>query len=251
MNFAHYSTFSLAELLAIADIEERAEIAKSVGVNAGTHANLANEISKLGGNGVANFLRRTGVGYAEILRDLATTAKLIEVVKAYDSYHIGLNVSEWDDMQIVARRQVRSGDAERIASGYTDLAEKAVASHLLEGVYKGLSPDDRRKLDESVAAQARAKGIKTLGGSAATLAALNAGGFATYMAMSSILHFVTMGTLTFSTYTAASSVLAVVIGPAGWVALGSLWAYKAASPDEKKLCAVVIQIAVLRAKYNL
>lgn len=251
MGFAHYSTQALASLLSQASDKERAEIARSVGAATQEEDKLAAEISRTGGNGLANAARGHGVGYAEILRDLAETVGLPEQVSAYGGYHIGLSIEEWDTMGTVFRRQVGESDARRFVCEYVRQAEAAVATRLFESLYKGLSEEERIKFNEAVSAQARAKELKTLGGGAATLVALNAGGFATFTAMSSILHLLTAGTLTFSGYTAASSLLATLLGPAGWTALGTLAVYKAASPNKRRLCGAVVQIAVLRAKYEM
>lgn len=251
IKIVHYSTLALAGLFTLANEAERSELAKSLG-----HANsdpemLAYGVSYAGGNGLANATRGHGVGYTEILRDLAVEYKLPLVVETYDkNYFYGLNISEWDSIAIVTRRQVSADDAHNLTLAFSRKVEKEIATRLFETIYAGLDTKQRAELDKAVSAAAQKSGLKVVGGGAATLVFLNMGGFATYTAMASILHFMSLGTLAFAGYSTVSSILAVALGPVGWAALGSVAAYKLASPSKQKMCAAVVQIAMLRAKYG-
>jgi hypothetical protein len=82
---------------------------------------------------------------------------------------------------------------------------------------------------------AKANGLSNVGKGAALLALGNLGGFATYTVMSTVLSAVSLGTLSFGTYALASSVLSVLLGPVGWLALGAYAAQKLGSPDEVRV----------------
>lgn len=251
IKIAHYSTLALTRLFSLANDTERAELAKSLGLINQQPEELAFGVSIAGGNGLANATRGHGVGYTEILRDLAVACKVPVVADTYDTnYFFGLNISEWDSVSTVMRRQVSAADAHRLALAFSQKAEKEIATRLFETMYEGLDTKQRSELDREMSAAAQKNGFKIVGGGATTLVLLNMGGFATYTAMASILHFLSLGTLAFAGYTTVSSLLAVVLGPVGWAALGSLAVHKLASPSKQKLCAAVVQIAMLRAKYE-
>ena len=60
------------------------------------------------------------------------------------------------------------------------------------------------------------------------------GGFATNTLMSTVMSAVSMGTLGFGAYTAASSILSVVMGPVGIVGSGAEALYQVARRNARK-----------------
>jgi hypothetical protein len=77
------------------------------------------------------------------------------------------------------------------------------------------------------------------------LALGNAGGFATYTLMSTVLSTVSLGTLSFGAYTFASSALSVVLGPIGWVGLGLYGIHKLGAPDKAQVVRLAATCAVI------
>lgn len=75
----------------------------------------------------------------------------------------------------------------------------------------------------------------------------NLGGFATYTLVSTVLGTLSFGMLGFGAYTFASSLLSVVLGPAGWLSLAAYGIFKLGSADAGKtvrlaaICAMTSQ----------
>ena len=78
----------------------------------------------------------------------------------------------------------------------------------------------------------------------------NLGGFATYTLMSSVLSTISLGTLGFGAYTAVSSALSVILGPVGWVALGTAGVYALGKPELKKTIPLVAMIGMVRQRIS-
>ena len=106
------------------------------------------------------------------------------------------------------------------------------------------------KVDRQIAELARTdegKGLAGLSTSAALLVVGNLGGFATFTLMSSVLSVLSLGTLGFGAYTAASSLLSMVLGPVGWTILGLYGVVKLGGPSDGQVvrlaagCALVSQ----------
>ena len=74
------------------------------------------------------------------------------------------------------------------------------------------------------------------------------GGFATNTLLSTVMSAVSMGTLGFGAYTAASSILSVVLGPVGIVGVGAVALYQVASPNARKSLQAIATIAMVRQR---
>lgn len=86
------------------------------------------------------------------------------------------------------------------------------------------------------------------------LGAAQLSGFGVYLASTTALGFVTNAigvSLPFAVYTGMTSTIAVVIGPAGWLAAGLWGTWKLLQPEWKKLIPVVLYIASARARHGL
>ena len=87
-----------------------------------------------------------------------------------------------------------------------------------------------------------------LTGGAGLIALGNIGGFATYTFLTTSLSTISMGTLGFSAYTAATSLLSVMFGPIGWASLGAIAVLTLGSPNTKKLIPIVATIGAIRQR---
>ena len=74
--------------------------------------------------------------------------------------------------------------------------------------------------------------------------------FAPYMLMSSVLHAISFGTLSFGAYTAASSLLHVLLGPVGWAALGAAVVHKASKGNLKKTIPFALAVGAVRQRVS-
>ena len=204
-----------------------------------TPPKLAAAISGAGGHSIANVLRGgQGVSYCEVLHDVANSVGVPNVEPLDAITTAGVTVNEMD-------RRMSGGVAVEVAhnwrhrlDGYISRCERAVLDRVLADSYKRLSTEQRSEIDRRVSEIANTlpdRGIANLAGPAAFIAVANAGGFATYMLMSSVISVATLGAASFGAYTAASSILHVVIGPAGWAALGVAAAYRLGAPQPAAL----------------
>lgn len=130
--------------------------------------------------------------------------------------------------------------------------EERILNEVLKQSYENLSDDEKSEFDKTVrvVASEHGKSAKGLAGTAGLMVAANAGGFSTYMLMSSLLSTISFGTLGFGAYTAASSILSTLIGPVGWAGLGIYAAYKFFSPNYKELIPGVTTMAFIRQRVN-
>ena len=83
-------------------------------------------------------------------------------------------------------------------------------------------------------------------GTAGLMVLANLGGFATYTFLTSMMSTLSLGTLGFGAYTAATSFLSVVIGPVGWAGLGLWTIFTLGKPDMNKLILLVATIGAIR-----
>jgi uncharacterized protein YaaW (UPF0174 family) len=128
--------------------------------------------------------------------------------------------------------------------------EKKILNNFLQLGYKQMSDAEKSKFDREVKDIATEFGHSKKGvvGAAGLMTIANLGGFSTYMLMSSFHSSVSLGTLGFGAYTAASSMLSTIIGPVGWAALGLYAIYKFSKPNYKKLIPGVILVALIRQR---
>ena len=131
--------------------------------------------------------------------------------------------------------------------------EEIVRKAFSEAVGK-LEERRRRMLERELAAYAERKCGQQgwrLSLTASSLAAAKMGGFSTYMLASSLLASFSSAlglSLSFGVYTGLSSALSVVLGPAGWAALGAYAAHRLLSPDEKSNFMAVLVLASIRGR---
>ena len=74
----------------------------------------------------------------------------------------------------------------------------------------------------------------------------NLGGFGTYVAMSSLLSVLSAGLLPFGAYTAASTAMAIVLGPIGWTTLAAVVIKKLGEPDRNRVTMMAAMLAMAR-----
>jgi uncharacterized protein YaaW (UPF0174 family) len=249
-----YSTNKLNECLRSASSEELMSLTKVLEASATRPmgaSNLAAEILRAGGNSIANFMRGGGISYAEFLDDVSSTLKL-GTTPYRKITSTGLQVVEMDKRQ--ANNQIDSSTRkswEGPLDSFLREKENAILATVAQQAYSGLTPEQKRQVDEQVrrlAASQPGKDLKGLTGGAAMFALANMGGFATYTMMSTVISTLTLGTAGFGAYTTASSLLSVLIGPLGWASLGLATLYKLASPSQQKVVQLAIGVSMIRAR---
>jgi uncharacterized protein YaaW (UPF0174 family) len=202
------------------------------------------------GSHVAGLLFRSGkgVGYPEILQDLSQKLGL-RTPKSQQVYESLLTISNETRGQEGLPTELRVA-----ALKWFDACEMGVASCLLRETYAKLDPEKKADFDRELAKNITRflpnKDPKALLGTAGVMALANAGGFATYTLMSSILSTVSFGALGFGAYTAASSLLSVLIGPVGWVALAGFAINKFGKPKIEKVIPFVVGVGMIRQRVN-
>jgi len=113
---------------------------------------------------------------------------------------------------------------------------------------------DRKLLEHRMAKYAEehlGEGAWDIGLATSGLVVANVGGFTTYVLASSLLSGVssTLGLgLGFGAFTGMSSALSVIIGPAGWAALGVWSVHRMAASDKKATLLSVLVIGAIRAR---
>ena len=85
-------------------------------------------------------------------------------------------------------------------------------------------------------------------GTAGIMILANLGGFATYTFLTSMMSFISVGTLGFGAYTAATSLLSIMIGPVGWAGLGLFTLFSIGKPKMSKLMPLVAVIGGIRQR---
>lgn len=217
---------------------------------------LQEAICLAGGNGVVNWMRGQGTGYIDILDDVAEALE-IKGVPGYrtPSRTSKMSVADFEEMGLV-NIAIRDGKTTipvciAFSRKYATHVENMVLIKLLEKAYANMTPDQRREFDAKVTEVARKFGDtsgKGLVGTAGLMVLGNLGGFATYTLMSTVLSTVTFGALGFGAYTAASSLLSLVLGPVGWIAMGGAAVHALAKPELKVTIPLVANIAMIRQR---
>src|ERR1039458_5829812 len=178
----------------------------------GHRADLEKHISWVG-TPIVSYALGNGKGYRQIVADL--------------SEQLGVKVSGWESAAEIEVNLVRKVWADTVAR---------------------LTPEQREELlakVRSIAEQFGPSVGKELVGFAG-LAAAQLSGFGVYMAGSTLLGTLNSALglgLGFGAFTGLSQVIAVVIGPIGWVALGLYTIKKLGGPNYKKLLPIVLLIA--------
>lgn len=245
-----YSNFHLVSLLDDADLEELHPIFEQVEMpvqKSYPKHFLVKRISELGGNALTNMLRvGEATGYLDILIQIATL------------FGITNQKTQW---KLICKRDDSAGSLGRLASDeqIAEIArtvveiEDQILQHVAEQLYRRLTPEQKLGIDLQLKELARTAlgNPRVIAAGAGGLLMLGSlGGFATYTLLSSLLHAVSFGTLSFGAYTAASSALSVFLGPVGWAVLGAYSLFALGSPRQKKLVPVVLTIALIRRKHS-
>jgi len=218
--------FSPSELLALANEQERKSLEKIVGKSFKKPEQF--ELA----------MRRKATHEASLLwkRIMGTEQKL-----ALADY------SEMLDLAGAALKIERHGikDSDYEAEIVRVVFSKALAS---------MKDADRRQLEHQMSQYAEehlGEGVWDIGLATSGLVGAHLGGFTTYVLASSLLSGVssTLGLgLGWGAFTGMSSTLSVIIGPAGWSALGVWSAHRMAAADKKATVLSVLTVSSIRAR---
>ncbi len=192
---------------------------------------IIDEISRLGGHSFANFFRGGGVSYDEILNDIIKLLK-IEMIQKNDTTS--------------SKNTTKSQNYEKL--------ENKITLNYLDNASKKMSYTDKKKFEKEInkilKEEQGSNDMKYIGASAGLIALGNLGGFATYTLLTSLMSTVSLGTLGFSTYIAATTGLSILLGPVG-VGMVTGWAIlRLGKPNYKKLVPIVINIFLIRQRYK-
>ena len=245
----------LKNLLERASVEERLSLTKILKPDASTALSgtqLQKAVCVAGGHGVANFLRGQGTGYIDILDDVIDSLK-VEGVPAYrnDKVFNGLSLWQIDEVDSIKINKRDIDECKRLGVAHVEMAENKVLIKLLETAYQNMTKEQRQAFDSrvrEVANQFGSSGGKGLAGGAGLMVLGNLGGFATYTLMSAVLSTISFGALGFGAYTAASSLLSLVLGPAGWIAVGGAAVHAVGKPELKVTIPLVANVAMIRQR---
>ncbi|TFZ03401.1 hypothetical protein [Ramlibacter rhizophilus] len=240
MALSHYiSNDVFDKLLTAADREERLALTQVVNSEATVPlppGELKKQMSLAAGHSVFNALRGgEGISYAEMLSDACDTLKVEGRRSYFSSPAHGVCIADADRSTAKVPDGVTQADRKIAVLEYIKDHQKMLLSKLMVDLYTGLTADQRRKVDAELDKLAKDNGLVSVSQGAALLALGNAGGFATYTLMSTLLSAVSFGTLSFGAYTFASTALSVVLGPVGWIALGAYAANKLGAPSSPKV----------------
>ena len=142
-------------------------------------------------------------------------------------------------------------EATRRGKDYALKVEEKIILKLLEMTYKQLDDNKKEEFDKQinkVAQKFDSNITKGLSGTAGLLALGNLGGFATYTFLTTSLSTISMGTLGFGAYTAATSLLSIVLGPVGWAGLGIAGIFALGRPSYQKLIPIVAIVGAIRQR---
>lgn len=181
-----------------------------------SRAELASEVLDVGRLRAA-LLRGRTLSYARMVRSCATNLRV----------------------EPSPQDSVPSEEAEIVAE-----VVRRLRSKLSEAEWDEMS----RKAAESLPSSARARVL--LAGGAGALAAANLAGFGLYVAATTGLAGIAgaLGiVLPFGVYAGVSGAIGMVVGPAGWVALGAAALYQYGKPSQKRMLATVLAVAAARA----
>lgn len=251
------SNGNLRNLLGGASSAERLEITNVLSVGA-MHPydaiTLQEKICLTGGHGFSNWIRGQGTGYIDIVDDVVDALKIKGLLGRQAFYMEGHTLQEIDNLVNIRLNKMDIETCRRLADEYLGLAEKAILLKILQTTYEKLDATERKQFDDKVGQIAKQFGSNDpsgkLAGGAGLLVIGNLGGFATYTLMSSVLSTLSLGSLGFGAYTAASSALSVVLGPVGWLALGAAGIYSFGKPELQKTIPLVAMIGMVRQRLS-
>ena len=205
---------------------------------------LQKKISMEGGNEIANMYRGQGTGYLDIVDDVLGELE-ITGLPAYSS-----KVASYDEVSLLNYSRTKSMNK---GIKYAEKAESKIILFLLSKVYEEMTEKDKISFDlkmNDVAKKYGSDAKQYLSGTAGLIIFGNLGGFATYTFLTTTLSTLSLGTLGFGAYTAATTMLAVILGPIGWTSLGIGALYYSSKGDLIKLIRIVITVGVIRQRIN-
>ena len=235
----------LREVLALATEDERLSLTKIIDKNqtkSYSYVMLQKEICEIGGHGIVNIFRGQGTGYLDILDEVSDELN----IKTLPSYSLKVKYFEEIESLKFSQEVAREKGIE-----YAEKAEEEIILKLLEQIYEQFNDDQKEEFDKQInkIAQKFDSTIpQNLAGTAGLIVLGNLGGFATYTFLTTALSTISMGTLGFGAYTAATSLLSIALGPAGWAALGLAGIFMLGKPEYKKLIPIVAIIGAIRQR---
>lgn len=239
------STRQLCSLLDSATPDEKQALGKIVGINSALALQapfLTETVCKEGGHSFFNLARGAGVGYLEIVNDVLRRLKAGDELPDAD-------VIVLDDRTRHAASA--PADADSRVQGLVEKFEQQIVIKALQVTYDGMDQAQRAAFDahlNNVAKQFDPNMSRKIVGTAGIVALANMGGFATYTLLTTAMHAVAFGTLSFGAYTAAASLLHLVLGPVGWAALGGWAIISMGSPKMSKLVPIICNVSVVRQR---
>ncbi len=256
------SNGSLLTLLQKATVKERMALTTILDSKASIAYDpipLQKAISEAGGHGVINFFRGQGTGYVDMLDDVVDALE-IKGVPAYHGSSVinGLSLSRLEEITLVnisiKEKKVTLEQCLEYNKSHVESTENKILIKLLEKAYANMSAEQQRDFDSKIADVAKKFGgssVNGLTGTAGLMVLGNLGGFATFTFMSSLLSTLSFGALGFGAYTAASSLLSLVLGPVGWIGMGGAAIHAMGKPELKVTIPLVANIAVIRQRVKI
>jgi len=209
---------------------------------------LQEKICVFAGHSFGNLFRGgKGLSYAEVLHDAAGHLKVEQLKSMYSPIHGELCLEHLDRCTSVKAKPLEPNLRLELVYRYVDDLERRILTKLMAVAYEKATPAQRAVVDGKLAEFAKSPEGKRLAGlstSAALLVVGNLGGFATYTLMSTVLSALSLGTLGFGAYTLASSLLSVVLGPAGWLSLAAYGAFKLGSANAGQVIRIAATCAM-------
>jgi uncharacterized protein YaaW (UPF0174 family) len=136
--------------------------------------------------------------------------------------------------------------------------EAAIVQQMLKQAWDKLTPEQRAELESKWRQEAQKydkySNLAQASAAFTTLTAARLSGFGLYLGASTLVGAFTSAvgvTLPFVAYTTLSSIIAVVIGPLGWISAGIFLAWKLFDPNLNRLIPAVLYIAMLRTQQEL
>lgn len=239
------SNGALREVLKQATDDERLSLTKILDSDRSepySYIKLQEEICDQGGHSVVSFFRGQGTGYLDIVDDVADELKIRNI----PSYMF--EVKYFDEIENL---RFSKEEARKKGEEYALKTEEKIILKLLEMVYEQLDETKKEEFDRQinkVAQKFDSNITKGLSGTAGLMTLGNLGGFATYTFLTTSLSTISMGTLGFGAYTAATSLLSVVLGPIGWAGLGIAGVFALGRPSYAKLMPIVAIVGAIRQR---
>lgn len=225
------------ELLYLSRIVKEEEIKKPLSIYV-----LKEEICSIGGHTLANLCRKEGTSYLDLMIDVAKELKISDI-KSYDNEVIYFDKTE----------SLKFSKDDSIEKGikYAEEIEEKIILKVLELSYEKMSKKEKKSFDEQINIVAKdfdSNKNSYLTGAAGLLTLGKAGGFATYTFLTTSLSTLSLGSLSFATYTGATTLLGIILGPIGWASLGGIAILTLGSPNTKKLIPIVATIGAIRQR---